>query len=363
MIRVRPSKLKMIARCNGSAALEEWLREQGIVTAEDEEVAKLGTLMHELTAAMVKSFILIGHDYRPDFQALREGWLKEHDELNGYDVWMVFSSFLWLRSLIDQEGVELENILVEHHMDGADLGMSEGGTADIVLVIPFKKVIVIDWKFGFIEQDVAEINDQLAGYGVMASRTFTVDEVDVYIFQPRQEEAESSARYDAQLLKDAEAWVREQCDLAQQPDAALNYDYGACFYCEALGRCPESRSKIMDILEAFEKIGAETDADLYEIYRAAKLYNKAAENLKKEIKPKLEKDPHCIPGLSLTEGRKVNEVLDPESLHSSMEAASLNFWDCATVGITKLKKVLPNKSEMLNYIVETGRQAPSIKVS
>jgi RecB family exonuclease len=92
--------------------------------------------------------------------------------LKEWDQRCVADAVTFARALIDKHGIEPEHILVEHRLDGKDLGLVNGGTADLILVVPFRLVVVVDWKFGFIDQEDADEHDQLVAYALMASRTF-----------------------------------------------------------------------------------------------------------------------------------------------------------------------------------------------
>jgi hypothetical protein len=362
MVRIRPSKLKQISGCNGSAQLEEWLLENKVIAPEDEEISKVGTTCHVLIAQLIHGFKVTKGKVQYNFDEVMEEWKVLHPEINGYDCWCVVSAYFWFVDFVKLHGIEYDNILIEHHLDGKDLGMDQGGTSDIILVVPYKIVIPIDWKFGYLQQDEADINDQLAGYAVMAGRTFHVKEALVVIYQARMEEPVSQAIYDAEALKEAEDWVRETAALAQAPDAALTYNYGSCYYCDALGRCPEAKEKMVDILDAKAIIAEHNNATLCDLYKAAKLGVRAEANLKPIIKGKLEADPECIPGLGLKAGAKKNVVADPQALCESMLAEGYKFWEVASVKLTPLKKMLPKKHSLLNYIVPDGQNAPSIVV-
>ena len=361
-VRVRPSKLKQASLCPGSLQFESLLEENGNIIIEDEEIAAKGTLMHQCIAAMIHGYVVDDGKVNWSFEQLSHMWQTENQELNGYDCWCIFSSYLWLMDVIKEYDIEPVNILIEQHMDGADLGMARGGTADVILVIPFKQLIIIDWKFGYLQQDEADISDQLAGYAVMGGRTFKTDDVVVMIYQARMEEPLSSAWYDADLLKQSEQWVRETCAAAQAEDAELHYNYKACYYCDALGRCPEARTTIMNIMDAYNTVANESELDVVEAYKAMKIAVRAETKLKSYIKPQLEADPTLFPGLSLKDGNKRTTVGDPESLFMSMSSEGMNFWEIADVSIGKLKKMVPKDSGLLNYIIDDGRNAPSLVV-
>ena len=361
-VRVRPSKLKQASLCPGSLQLEELLEQNGDILIEDEEIAAKGTLMHQCIADMIHGYVVNTGKVNWEFNQLTHMWQTDHPELNGYDCWCIFSSYLWLMDMIADHNIKPENIMVEHKMDGRDLGMERGGTADVVLVTPFKELIVIDWKFGYLQKDEADISDQLAGYAVMGARTFNVQNVVVMIYQARMEEPLSSAWYDAELLKQSEDWVIKTCADAQAEDAELHYHYKACYYCDALGRCQEARETIMKIIDAYNTVANESEIDVVEAYKAAKIAARAEIKLKAYIKPKLEEDPTLFPGLSLKAGSKRSKVEDPGSLYMAMARDGFRFWDVCDVSLGKLKKMVPKKSGLLNYIVPDGQNQPSLVV-
>lgn len=169
-------------------------------------------------------------------------------------------------------------VLLEHHLDGSALGIDRGGTADLIVLVPFVMAHVIDWKCGHIDQGQAADHDSLATYACMVASTFKVRDITVTLFQPRSEEASrgSSAGFDAEALRAQETWTRDvvAAVTADNPEANAGLH---CCKCPALVRCPTAQEFIMRVRESLEIIGDPQDPEAWgTLCDAAKVSEKFA---------------------------------------------------------------------------------------
>lgn len=253
-VYIRPSCLSRIAACPGSARLEEHV-ETTLGRQEADEVADLGTKAHAHGEFGIQLLVKGAVRVRDIDTVIDE--LRDHMETVGdVDTWTrtcVLRYVKYVHALIVKHGVEPENVLVEHHLDGQDLGFPNGGTADAILIVPFKLAIVIDLKAGFLTQGDADQHDAIASYAIMAARTFSVKEVHVHLFQSRavdEDQRASAAHFDAATLRATETWVRFTTAAAQDPGAPLHPSYNACRNCKALAYCTAAKEYVMDAMKA-----------------------------------------------------------------------------------------------------------------
>lgn len=271
---IRPSALEAIALCPGRPTMEAAVLAT-FGKPPDADDAALGTLVHALGAA------LLNNEPEP----------PECAELNSWDRYCAKIYVDFVRELAVARGIDADNILVEHHLDGAGLGMVNGGTADCVLVDPFKRAIVIDLKSGMNDQGEAADHDQLAAYAIMAANSFKVDVVEVHIFQPRAEESlrHSSAKYTTEEMTANITWIRDVTAAAREDDTDVNASFTACEHCKALPHCAEAKGFIMRTKEALALMGNPRDPDAWgETIAAGKLGGSLDEAVKDIAKPYLE---------------------------------------------------------------------------
>ena len=341
-LRIRPSSLKRLALCPGSERLSVAARARA--PQEESQEASLGTLCHNLVAY---ALALATRGDRIATREQAEELLRTASEfhyLSGYDQWACLWCIGTAYRLIQKHDIQPGNILVEHQLDGADLGLGKGGTADLVLVVPFKLVVIIDWKLGALEQDHAETNDQLAGYAVMAGRTFRCNEVHVHLAAPKVEPDNrlTSAAFNAATLKDAEQWVRVVAANAQEPAAPVVAGYDQCHYCDALPVCPVAREFIMRAIDALELLGPPTTADGWgDLIGAGKLAARFAEQAVDMGRDYLTQGGRPT-GWKLRPGGNTKTLTDPGAAWEIAKAAGLvdAMARASTPSLTKLREAL-----------------------
>ena len=146
--------------------------------------ADLGTTLHGLAQCAVEAWregMPWGDAIAAICNQATEGQVDE------WSVTCLQRALEFVRDLIAKYEIEPENVLTEHWLDMTTFLSARGGTADLVLVIPFKSVIVCDYKFGFINQGDADEHDQTKAYAIAAADTFKVKEVIVFLIQPRSD--------------------------------------------------------------------------------------------------------------------------------------------------------------------------------
>ena len=137
------------------------------------------------------------------------------------------------------------------------------GTADCLIWLPrLRKLIVVDYKFGFMEVDIGEFdssgrlvraNAQLSAYAVAALDQCTLDAtggITLAIFQPRRTFGKASQTLD--LPPD---WLaQERAALAREVAAVDEYNTPNpgphCRYCKAKSKCPQVHNALGTAIQA-----------------------------------------------------------------------------------------------------------------
>ena len=131
-------------------------------------------------------------------------------------------------------------VLTEKKLDCRYIHQAIGyGTADLILVQPFSKVVVVDWKFGRIPVKPAPDNIQLACYALAAAKEFECPQAYVYICQAPLMRITDHCYTDLEALAFNVRMVVESC---LKPDAPAIPSEDGCRYCKARGDCPAARA-------------------------------------------------------------------------------------------------------------------------
>jgi hypothetical protein len=351
---IRPSAMPQIASCAGSAILQAATVLQRGRTAPS-DVADIGTAVHYRVQRGV-GYWLFGDEWGEAIAKTCNDAVKE-----GMDPWSVHCVQITLefyRDLIDQYAIEKENVLVEHRLDMERFGFrNRHGTADLVLVIPFRLVIIVDLKAGFLDQGEASEHDQLSVYAMAGAATFKAKEVQAIIFQPRAERLNraSAATFDAAALASTAGWCQQITSDARNPEAELTPSYKACTYCKALTTCPAAREyamKVKDILE--DPIGPTTPDEWGDFISRAKVAEKLGEGGVDQGKT------HLRAGGTATGWQMVPQVKTSLPTRPVIEDAIKNQYlgtiiPALKVGITELKKCIGKKQvdERFASVMET----------
>lgn len=333
---IRPSSLRAVSLCEGRALLEAH-----VVALEGEPesspVADLGTDLHARIQVAIDD-VKSGATWEESI--LRATGIAEDEGVDSWSVYCIRFSLQTARELVDKYSIELQHVLTEQRIDMASMGFAKGGTADLVLLIPHKLVVVVDWKLGFVDQGDADEHDQLAVYAAGAAETYDAYHVVVVLCQPRAEKAHriSQASFSAQALRDNRAWTIATINLARRPNPPLTAGYEQCKFCRALPRCPEARKKIMDASEALAVIGSPLDADGFgELADAAKLADKFAETGKELAKNRLSAGEK-VTGWRLGTPRAIRTVVDVPRALERLQAAGYGpeIGEALSMSVSKL---------------------------
>lgn len=283
---IRPSSLEAGELCSGRPTMEA--RACVLVPALQHvtsDVARQGTLGHEVIASVLTDALW------GNWSGASRAVASLEARMGDLEPWCqdavrrcIAYAFGVVRIWTDKGQVEG---LAEVHLDGMAFGLVRGGTADFVLLVRrggrVVRVIVVDWKTGWLSQGEAADHVQLMAYAVLAAHRWQPSEgVEVHLAMGRRCEF-SSAFYDPEALNAAGDRVRRIAMRCQSELAKLNPSTRACRYCKALPLCRAARGKIMEAQEAHALFGARP-ADritLADDAALAKAFVRSAEELAK----------------------------------------------------------------------------------
>ncbi len=307
---LRPSSIGEIALCPGRALMQAAVVErfgEPDPTAE----ASVGTVCHTTVAHAIQEW----KDGKEWAEAI--DYALNLSAVAGMDAWSVrccFDACEFARDLIAKYEIEPDNVLIEHALP-ID-GYAQTGTADLVLVVPFKQVIVVDWKFGYLDQGDADEHDQLSSYAYGAAASFKVKECLIFLYQGRaaKDERCTAAVFDAAALKQNEAWTADALAAARGPNPELVPGYRQCVNCRALTRCQAARRMIVQVQEGIELLGYPTDsAEWGRLAGAAKVAERFASDGKDAVKDHLNLGG-AVDGWGLASAGSITKIDVPKAL-------------------------------------------------
>lgn len=156
----------------------------------------------------------------------------------------------YIRGVLAQyPGAELR---VEQRFNLPEIYPELGGTCDAVIVVPFHKIIVVDYKHGRGVSVDAEENTQAMIYALGAAWTEDLDEVEIVIVQPRAGRKGGGVRSWTTSRTELMTWgdtvLKSACLETEKDDAVIKAgDW--CRFCPAAPTCPETRKTAMKAAE------------------------------------------------------------------------------------------------------------------
>lgn len=273
---VRPSSLPALEICPGRADMEA--RACALVpTLADwsSPVAMQGTMGH---AVIAQTLALIYHG--PTRKDQVEALATMAGSMERLEPWTrdaVRRCVAYAVALIDQaerDGLEVV-VQIEIHLSGKGVNIGRGGTADLVLLLREKltkrivRVIVVDWKLGFLDQGDAADHLQLAAYTVMAWDKYApTDGADVHLGQGRRRDF-TAGRYQEGHIEGARLRCRKVVAGAMVENPAIVPHIDACRYCKAFTFCRAARSVVRQACDGHDLFGTIDPAALPLVRRFA----------------------------------------------------------------------------------------------
>lgn len=337
-----PSKLDLRYHCPGSVRLEKALVGTGKAIEGSAEATE-GTLKHAQTTA-----------HRMDE--------PPPADLTDDVLWVIERT----KELVEQyKDVPDVIFLDEYQIDLSDLGISggtEGCRIDLLIVIPGRKAVIVDYKYGVGWVARPHYNWQMKGYGVGVFRNFGVTEIEVIILQPNVDE-EYQVKVGTFQKDDAvlfQAQIKAIVEYTLEPDAPLvrgtHCSHG---FCRAKGVCPLWRDAYLElpvhttVAAHMQCIAPERRQEIYENLLAAESWCKKA---RATIEAMAINDGLEINGWEIGTGRKTRAWAwgDKEvetALTRLMDDLKMGFPIYTIVSPSEVEKIL-GKSKKVKVVVQ-----------
>lgn len=268
MIRLylRPSSLAAVAECPARPAMEALAVEQcPTIQHIESPQAKQGLVSHGICQQAV-SLIYHRPGGRSDPAGAIESLGPMMRRLGSWTVDAIRRCITYVVAIVEREEADGYDVAVEceMHLPGRHLGIERGGTADVVIICRDRdtgvvvRVIIVDYKYGFLDQGHAAEHVQLHTYGAMAWEKFRpVRDLEVHLAQGRLRSF-TAALFTGDVIPRIEARIREIVTAAKAPDAPLRPCIAACRYCKALTLCRAARDRIMSTVHEAQLFGIDT---------------------------------------------------------------------------------------------------------
>ena len=211
-----PSSIQRREDCPGSGRMESGLKELA-----SSDAATRGTLLHAAMASIISG------ETNPD------------DLLKGYDddadALALRACLNWFR--VRRVQMQTARVIVEKTVSCTSLhDLCEMGTPDLVLVEPFDRALIADWKFGGGYVPPAGENLQLAAYACVIAEAHQCSEVEVVVVKAADGWVDSYT-YDTDGLAKAREYLCMILDATRATFAPCRPSADACRYCRASGTC------------------------------------------------------------------------------------------------------------------------------
>lgn len=324
--------------CPGSERMEA----RAIESQQDNPAADDGTLLHPFACnPKLKRFHLTEEQQRR---------LRRADD--GTKQLLAAAAAKFNANPLEDPPAWIEETLMLRGPDGEEIFP---GKSDVAYGYP-GAVAVQDFKMGYTPVPKAEVNYQVASYGVMWSDHLQVSEVIVGINQPRMTPPLSLAHYTRNGIEKARRELAAIKHAAEDPGAPLIAGEHQCQYCKAKLFCDAYAQR-------FQPLAVRPDSYAIEMMPADALHKfgiacKAADRIKgqvfAEIRRRIEADE--MPGWELVENGETRELVDMVAAHRELATyferiggySGARFTECTVMvwgRLTKLMQELTGFSE------------------
>jgi len=284
---IRPSNIPSLEICPGKALMEARAVDLCQVLGRIEHPqARQGTIGHAVVAQTLSMIYQTPGGRVPPAEALA----KMEGALAGLEPWSADAARRCVNyavALADREeaaGFAVE-VHVEMYLPGAHLGISRGGTADVVILCRdpesrrVQRVVLQDHKLGWLDQGEAADHKQLWAYAAMAWEKYSPAlDLEVHLAQGRRRDF-SAAVFTPADIQDVAAHVRRIAMDAFGPAPEIRPALEACRYCRALPFCRPAREEIMKAIEETALFGIQEE-DRVRLAEVAKLAARFAEEVR-----------------------------------------------------------------------------------
>lgn len=284
--------------CAGSVRLSQGIETKAGPAAEE------GTAAHELAEKCLRS----GKNARDLLGKVFNGFKVTEEMARAVQVYLDH-----VRKVVKETGGEL---LIEHKFHLKHLHPLLFGTGDVVIRVPFDRIIVMDYKHGMGYAVEVEENSQLLYYGVGGA--YEEDgygdylKVELHVVQPRAQHQDGPIRKWELTFQKLVKWGQElkiRAIATQKKDAPLNPGEH-CRWCPAAGICPALHSTAVATAKAdFAEVNPKlpqverlTEEQVARVIQHADMLRKWLDSVENYALMKFERGEQ-IEGLKLVRGR------------------------------------------------------------
>jgi hypothetical protein len=233
-------------------------------------------------------------------------------------------------------------VFTELAMEWSAFGKTHtSGTADVIIVTP-SRLLGIDWKFGRRKVTDAANNWQGAAYSLLAMMFFGRESAEFHFYNPviNQETSATFADKD-QIAKSIMQVIRKS------ESGELVPGEKQCRYCKAAlhGTCPVVLKKL-ETFATLPEVQAprvcwteKPDAELIQLYEAAKVYAKYAEKAGAELMRRITQKGSPVADYDVkytSGGRKITDMVEAFGLLGD-GITQEEFLRCCTVSVAQLE--------------------------
>lgn len=207
-------------------------------------------------------------------------------------------------------------VIFEQKVDIHSIHAQLFGTADCIIWLPrLRKLIIVDYKYGFADVDVGTYDDtnaQLSAYLIGAQEKIRkngmeLEQCAIAVFQPRR-----PLRAPGQVLELDLAWtVKERMKLAAEVAAVGNppppRPGDHCRYCKGKSKCPATHNTLQTAIQAHcgeKDLLSIPDADLIQLFASRTAFKAFWEDVEERI-DKLVRAGHANLRVKESQGRQM----------------------------------------------------------
>ena len=324
-----PSSLERRELCPGSFRLEKDLPQV------ESEISEEGKQLHAEVAELIT--YLVENGKRPE---------PEQYDLLSYQAFFKFYDTLMLEY---EAGNSAEDVLVERRLEFKYAGIVQYyGFSDVVAVFP-DKVLVVDFKFGYLPVTEAENNMQGAAYALAAMQEFKKEKAEVLFINPRINQHTFCTFDDRAAIASYIMGVIAKC---KEENAPLIPGEKQCKYCKASahGTCPALYEEAENTVAVAEKLLPKPTLaelsidDLCALKERCDIIAKLGERVDNRIKAICETDGACGGYfLKVTSGGR--EITDINAAYDriSGDVEAGEFLTACNCSVSKLEKLYAAK--------------------
>lgn len=211
-----------------------------------------------------------------------------------------------------------------------------------VLIRSKTKLIIIDWKFGFIPVKVVAENIQLATYALAALQLYPeYSECECHVFQPRiYNHSFHTFRNKENIL----ANIFNLIEKAKSEDLLLRPSDSSCRYCKARLGCPAFRVKYQQLQASIEIYNLDDERVLSHLYAASLTVKGHISEIEDAVKARITEKGSCGNYIFQTQ-RGAREIKDINALYDVVKdyLTPREFNATCKVSVAKIESAIADK--------------------